>query len=314
MRKIIFLLLITIFFAACNKQPFSFPWKKINVASQEGLYSINILNDTVYVFGGATYDKGIAIKAALSNPQPFIDSVAPKVIYNSFYSEETQWLACGYDGKIYNAENATATWNIIQTASWRALQKIDSKCGWSVAVGGLGNKGVIQQNYIPNWQWFETLYDKELKGVAIVDSQKAFIVGNGIVLQTDNRGDNWKPLDLRGDMFTDIKFVNENVGYILGYSGLMFKTTNGGNSWQEIKIQKGRIFNRGFLNALYFADENLGFICGNDGTILKTTDGGNSWQQAEYPHNTNFFNIVYLKNLNKGFACGNKGTLIEFGL
>lgn len=314
MRKIIFLFLVSIFFAACSKQPFSFPWKKIDVASEEGLYSLNILNDSLYVSGGATYDKGVAIKAALSNLQTNVDSVAPKVIYSSVFSEETRWLACGYDGKIYTAENFGNSWNIIQTISWRALQKIDSKYGWSVAVGGLGNKGAIQQNYAPDWQWLETLFDKELKSVAIVDSQKAFVVGNGIVLQTENRGATWRPLNLKGDKFTDITFVNETTGYILGYSGLLFKTTNGGNSWQEIKIQKGRIINRGFLNALYFADENLGFICGNDGTILKTTDGGNSWQQAEYPHSTNFFNIVYLKNLNKGFACGSRGTLIEFGL
>lgn len=314
MRKIIFLLLISIFFVACKKQPFPFLWKKIDVATEEGLYSINILNDTVYVFGGATYDKGVAVKYSLSGVQTSVDSVAPKVIYSSVFSEETQWLACGYDGKIYTSEIGSNAWNIFQTPSWRALQKIDSKYGWSVAVGGLGNKGAIQQNYAPDWQWLETLYDKELKGIAIVDSQKAFAVGNSIVLQTENRGNTWKPLDLKGDMFTDIAFVNESVGYILGYSGLMFKTTNGGNSWKEIKIQKARIFNRGFYNALYFSDENLGFICGNDGAILKTTDGGNSWQQAEYPHNTNFFNLVYLKNLNKGFACGNKGTLIEFSL
>ncbi len=67
-------------------------------------------------------------------------------------------------------------------------------------------------------------------------------------------------------------FVNSTTGYIAGYSGMVMKTTNGGNNWTALTT--GSATN---LNDVKFWDANLGYICGSSGLIMKTTDGGASW-------------------------------------
>ncbi len=67
-------------------------------------------------------------------------------------------------------------------------------------------------------------------------------------------------------------FINKNTGWIVGESGTILKTSDGGNSW----ISQNSTVNS-FLNSSFFLNANLGFACGFGGTILKTTDGGVNW-------------------------------------
>ena len=315
MFRVIILVIFSLFFQACKKDSFELLWQKVETNTTESLYSLNIINNELVIFGGATYNIGKQIKISLSNEQLIAnDSIAPKAIYSSYFLDANYGRACGYDGKIYFTENSGNSWSILQTSSWRALQSIHYNYGWGIAVGGLGNnEGAIQVNYDTVWQWKEFLIDRELRSVYITDSTTAFAVGNGIMLKTTDKGIVWSPINVDGDLFTDIQFVTPQIGYVLGYSGLLFKTTNSGKTWQKIKIQKS-ILNRTYLNALYFINEQTGFICGNNGIILKTTNGGNTWLQAKNISSENLYNIIIDSTTNKGYACGTNGTLLSFSL
>ncbi|MCH7534384.1 MAG: hypothetical protein IH948_01310 [Bacteroidetes bacterium] len=81
----------------------------------------------------------------------------------------------------------------------------------------------------------------------------------------------------------DIKFCNDNVGWICDISGQIYKTTDGGDSWVNLVNQGGTSF-----RCLAFIDCNTGYV-GNlgpgdwvsqtiDTTLMyKTTDGGANW-------------------------------------
>ncbi|HIF13825.1 MAG TPA: T9SS type A sorting domain-containing protein [Bacteroidetes bacterium] len=73
-----------------------------------------------------------------------------------------------------------------------------------------------------------------------------------------------------------VYFLNRDTGFVVGDSsflhGLMYNTTNGGNSWTAVNIPATQ-----GLNDIIFIDDQTGFSVGGDGSILKTTDGGNSW-------------------------------------
>ncbi len=73
--------------------------------------------------------------------------------------------------------------------------------------------------------------------------------------------------------FYDIYFVNENVGWAVGYQGQIAKTTDGGTTWinQSVGIKKD-------LTGIYFFNEQKGFICGNSRYLLSTVDGGANWK------------------------------------
>jgi hypothetical protein len=59
---------------------------------------------------------------------------------------------------------------------------------------------------------------------------------------------------------------------MVGSSGAVFNTTNGGNIWSAVSI--GTNID---LNEIYFVNGSVGWIVGAGGLILKTEDGGATW-------------------------------------
>jgi photosystem II stability/assembly factor-like uncharacterized protein len=71
---------------------------------------------------------------------------------------------------------------------------------------------------------------------------------------------------------TSAVFYNEMTGWICGYSGVILKTTNGGNNWFTVQSNVA-----GNLNSIFFTDNSTGWTCGASGKILKSTNGGLNW-------------------------------------
>lgn len=86
-------------------------------------------------------------------------------------------------------------------------------------------------------------------------------------------GQYWDTVYQSNEFFSDIQMVTPYIGYVCGENGLILKTTDGGDSWNELAnpAQGNRD-----LRALDFINTNSGYVVG-DSTILKTTDGGNTW-------------------------------------
>ncbi|WP_157893291.1 T9SS type A sorting domain-containing protein, partial [Salegentibacter sediminis] len=107
----------------------------------------------------------------------------------------------------------------------------------------------------------------------------------------NDHGDNWTYVStvnhyLYGSGFF---FVDENTGYSIGGgTSDVFKTTNGGITWNklEITVDEG-------LSSIYFINEDIGFISGgyNRKKVMKTVDGGNTWNKVL---DTEFGNIQFL--------------------
>lgn len=85
----------------------------------------------------------------------------------------------------------------------------------------------------------------------------------------------------------DMFFVNQNVGYVVGYNGMMFKTTNAGQIWgQQTTGTTLHLF------SVYFVNEQIGFAsgagmygcldedCDKGAVFLKTTNGGQTWEKT----------------------------------
>ncbi len=65
------------------------------------------------------------------------------------------------------------------------------------------------------------------------------------------------------DYVNDCKFFSSKVGYAVGNNGIIFKTTDDGNTWMNDYTGDNALF------AIDMIDENTGYAVGEEGTILK---------------------------------------------
>lgn len=78
--------------------------------------------------------------------------------------------------------------------------------------------------------------------------------------------------------------IDTNMVFVCGQNGVILKTEDGGNSWQEKYRQSGYHWYK-----IKFVDSNVGFSLGRDnnykGKLLKTIDGGETWMDMGCPFN-----------------------------
>jgi len=162
-------------------------------------------------------------------------------------------------------------------------------------------------------QWFlqPTPTTKHLNSIFILNQTTLFATGEfGVVLKSSNLGTNWIKLRESTENWRmyGIWFQNENTGIAAGginnnpRVGIIFRTTNGGNSWDSI------IFNGICFRGLNFINSYTGFAGGwtmspSSSPIYKTTNSGLNWFQIT-PFNSFGIENFYFLNEYKGFATG----------
>jgi photosystem II stability/assembly factor-like uncharacterized protein len=104
-----------------------------------------------------------------------------------------------------------------------------------------------------------------------------------------------------------VSFTDENNGTIAGFefggTGVILRTTDGGNNWVE---QTSYSLPQG-ANSFYavsFTDASNGTIVGEAGIILQTTNGGEQWNSQP----TVTFNYLY----GVSFSDPNTGTAVGY--
>lgn len=112
----------------------------------------------------------------------------------------------------------------------------------------------------------------------------------------------------------NIFFIDSLYGFIPSWSGRIFKTQDGGNSW--ITLNAG--VNTTLLSA-FFTSKLTGYCVGAEETILKTTNGGVSWKRLHYLAGGNSYfdtgssemltKMVFPDSLN-GWCIGSNGTIL----
>jgi len=116
-----------------------------------------------------------------------------------------------------------------------------SDANTGTAVGGNGTV-VRTTNGGDKWTAQSSGTTDPLYGVYFFDANNGIIVGGqfgetGIVLRTSNGGENWTLQNLYNDELRAVSFPDNNTGYIVGGSGKIFKTTDGGTKW--INLESG---------------------------------------------------------------------------
>ncbi len=110
------------------------------------------------------------------------------------------------------------------------------------------------------------------------------------------------------ELLRSVHFVTEDTGFVVGSGGVIIKTTDGGNNWQDMNTNyPGYMF-----WDVQFLTTDLGFVVGEGdsgmnpsgpGIILKTTDGGANWTSI-YSNNSHPVRDLFVLDANTIYAAG----------
>ncbi|MFH1051669.1 MAG: YCF48-related protein [bacterium] len=117
----------------------------------------------------------------------------------------------------------------------------------------------------------------------------------------------WIEKDLGLSVFTvlsDVTFSDENNGWIVGSSGIILHTSDGGDTWSEQISNTKEV-----LLKVFFLNNDKGWIASSD-KILKTTDGGDTWTSCQTDVCYGI-NSIYMLDDNNGWAVGEGGWIYK---
>lgn len=235
-----------------------------------------------------------------------------------FQDEKTGWIV-GNKGLMLKTLNGGKNWVRKEKTTEDALYAVSfvDNEGWVV-----GQKGTILHSNDggERWESQESKCESSLMGVCFLDKQKGVAIGEGgIILNTEDGGRSWQqnPLDMmsilpeslveRGIMalnFYAVFFLDESHGWIVGDSGVVLFSSDGGRKWEVLGI--GLFPN---LFSVFFRDDLNGWAAGQNGLLLHTADGGKVWEKLETGTEENLYSICMKEDF--GIVVGDNGTVFQ---
>jgi photosystem II stability/assembly factor-like uncharacterized protein len=149
-----------------------------------------------------------------------------------------------------------------------------------------------------------------LASIYFVSPARGWVAGYaGRIQRTDDGGRTWKTqrIERVGEVLNSIFFIDEMRGWAVGAAGsggVIFRTSNGGESWEP--VETGRVES---FWAVRFATADRGWIVGEEGLILATEDGGKTWIPQMSGTSRSLYGLAVVSR-GRLVATGEAGTIL----
>ena len=209
-------------------------------------------------------------------------------------------LIIGYGGKILETNDGGATFSRIESGTDLALYKL-FVLGNQLWISGQEGLVLHSADGGKTWQKQDSGTQVYLFSIFFQNENRGYAVGDkATLLETTDGGKTWAvrkvarstegidadmQLAMQDPIFYDIRFVDENNGWIAGEFGHLLKTTDGGQNWtphqNTLMTPESGIVDPmdlpTFFGGFMLSDQE-GIVSGLDGKIARTKDGGATWR------------------------------------
>ena len=251
-------------------------------------------------------------------------------------------LIVGYGGKVLETKDGGLSFTRLQTGTELALfdAAVQGSHIWIAGQEGLllhsadGGKTFEQQ---------QSGTQNYLFAIHFVNEQHGFAVGDKSALaETTDGGKTWqtrtlevtRPADAAGSIeenpdlelamqdpvLYDVRFLNEQTGWVVGEFGRILRTDDGGKSWKE---QQGTLMggDTGIVDPMdiptFFGitviSDKVAIVSGLEGRIAHTEDGGTTWKfddmKLDYPIVDPLY-VSFVTPDGTGWAAGAAGEVV----
>jgi len=315
-------------------------WKVFNTGTNNEFLSVYFLNELTGIAVGGYYSSLIRKTTDGGNSWITKDSSISSGYRSVYFTDSVTGYAVGGGGRIRKTINAGENWFSLNSLKGGTLYKIkfynkqngfifsgssmrttNAGNSWtfydmqfsdaafldSVNWYGLKSDGAVFKttNGGINWSGQYTGTGDVFKSIFFLNENTGFIAGDNYIRRTINGGNTWTSQSFTNSGFKCITFYGENLGVAVGETGIMYNTTNQGNSWNNLQQSVG---GKTDLNSIFFLNEYTGFVAG--GGILKTTDGGSTWMTRSSGYNYVNNSIDFTDDLT-GYAAASNGKILK---
>ena len=178
-----------------------------------------------------------------------------------------------------------------------------------------GGNGGGELNQVGPWIWANpTPQGDPVQRMRVASGSTVFaITRGGAVLKSIDAGESWevayKAMGLQvwpGGGLYGLHFLDDKTGWVVGSSGQVTHTNDGGHTWADRSVNTTRE-----LRDVYFTDANNGFVVGQMGNFFRTADGGASWTPVTHLAGNTDLNAIVFSSPNTGWVGGDDGTILR---
>lgn len=228
-----------------------------------------------------------------------------------WFSEAKTGWAVGDKGVILKTDDGGVNWTPCFEPTFNDnLYSVFSFDGSNCIATGYNYQQSIIAKTANGGETWESIYHTgfNIKDVTFTDNLTGWAVGydsvsQGLILKTVDGGINWEQKLMDSRPLNTIFFINEEKGWAARANGLIWKTTDSGDTWD---YQYSGI--NATLNSVFFVDENVGWVVGSGAAIGSTVDGGETWTDRSLDFYHDLFDAWFI-NADEGWIVGDFGML-----
>ena len=264
-------------------------WTKLDVRIDKNLKSVFFVTQQL---GWAVGAKGLIVHTENGGLTwtPQTSGVDQNLTSVCFTSPREGW-ATGVDGALLHTKDGGNTWALHESFGPQTLAQVtfsSPESGWLVTnyrvyqTENGGTKWIESKGL--RWKFDSGLWVQSLLfvtpriGIAVgMDSHDA----SPAIKRTEDGGRTWKTqcCSIEGKdgpkgSLLSLAFPSTQLGWAVGFQGVILNTRDGGLSWQR---QDSHITSQ--FTSVTFVDSQSGWAVGVGGVIVYTHDGGASWNQ-----------------------------------
>ncbi len=288
------ILTVCIFVIAGNNVAFSAEWEMVDFPLRENISGISIVHpDTIHMVtsGGKharSYDGGKSWWGLFVTDNIRLEDVD--------FSDGTHGIAVGHKGRMSYTTNGGASWIACNWPDTNAIfisaRQLDKSSAIATGMVGNGNGfrsglGLRTSDNCQTWSSF-TLPGQAIGDMYVFENGKIVCLSIGFMNTSLDSGQTWDSKRATDGKPGRLAVFSDKFGLIVGNSGMVASSKDGGKSWAPYDIVEDDIN----LTTAVFVNDSVAYIGGTKNTLMKLINF-KSFEPITLPEEFNIWELEY---------------------
>jgi photosystem II stability/assembly factor-like uncharacterized protein len=251
-------------------------WSQLPFPNNGPLYAAHFMDEEKGFVGG---EAGLFRSNAPNLSWSPVPLPAERQIWDIHFVDDLRGFCVGSEGAIFKTTDGGETWALKPSGTEQNLARIQFPTPQVGYITPKGYSWAILKTTDGGETW-NTLPIQPIEGLSNLDALYFTDENTGYLggwylsafMKTENGGQTWSDMsENQTEQVYSIDFVNESIGYAVGWNGMLRRTADAGATWQALNMPVGDEY---VFYKVLFVNAQRGFVAGSNGLILRTENGG----------------------------------------